>query len=51
MHPEVEKLFSLEHKTAMIVGGAQNLGWDMAEILAAAGADIIITSRNREKAQ
>ncbi|NQT60527.1 MAG: SDR family oxidoreductase [Bacteroidetes bacterium] len=51
MQSEVEKLFSLEKKVAMIVGGAQNLGWDMAEILAAAGADIIITSRNKDKAQ
>jgi len=51
MRPEVENLFSLEKKVAMIVGGAQNLGWDMAEILAAAGADIIITSRNCSKAQ
>ena len=51
MRPEVEELFNLEGKVAMITGGAQNLGWDMAEILAAAGASVIITSRNQEKAE
>jgi NAD(P)-dependent dehydrogenase (short-subunit alcohol dehydrogenase family) len=49
MHVEIEKLFSLEGKVAMIVGGAQNLGWDMAEIVAAAGASVILTSRTVEK--
>lgn len=51
MRSEVEELFNLSGKVAMVVGGAQNLGWDMAEILAAAGAGIIITSRSQDKAE
>jgi NAD(P)-dependent dehydrogenase (short-subunit alcohol dehydrogenase family) len=35
----------------MVTGGAQNLGLDMAEALAEAGANLIITSRLQEKAE
>lgn len=44
-------LFDLHGKVAVVVGAARDLGYDMAEILAAAGADLVITSRDQESAQ
>lgn len=38
-------LFQLRDKTALITGGARNLGYDMALALAEAGADVAIASR------
>ncbi len=35
----------------MVTGGAQNLGLDMAEALGEAGADLVITSREPDKAE
>lgn len=46
----VSKLFSLEGRTALVTGGVQGLGWQAAEALAEAGAQVIVTSRSREKA-
>lgn len=43
-------LFRLEGKVAVVIGGARHLGYDMAEILAEAGCDIVITSRKAETA-
>ena len=43
-------MLSLKGKVAMVTGGAQNLGLQMAEALAEAGADLAITSRKLEKA-
>jgi len=42
--------FRLNGKVAMVTGGAQNLGYDMADALAEAGADLVITSRVLAKA-
>src|SRR3974390_93321 len=51
MHADIEKLFDLKNKVALITGGAVHLGRDAANVLAAAGCDVIITSRDRERAQ
>lgn len=45
------KLFSLEGKTAIVTGGARNLGYDMTLALAEAGSDVVITSRTLENAE
>lgn len=51
MHSEVEQLFNLRGKTALVTGGARHLGRDAASILAAAGCDVAITSRNSGQAE
>jgi NAD(P)-dependent dehydrogenase (short-subunit alcohol dehydrogenase family) len=50
MHPEIVSMFDLGGKVALIIGGAVNLGFDAACVLAAAGANVAITSRQRERA-
>src|SRR4051812_27273542 len=40
------QLFSLEGKVAVVTGGSKGLGLEMARALAAAGADVAITSRH-----
>ena len=47
----VMKLFRLDGRVAMVTGGCQNLGLDMATALGEAGADLAITSRVAEKAE
>ena len=49
--PHVSELFDLAGRVAMITGGCQNLGLDMAEALGDAGADLAVTSRDGYKAQ
>lgn len=49
--PHIHDLFDLKSRVALVTGGAQNLGLDMAEALGEAGADLAITSRQLEKAQ
>ena len=49
--PHINELFDLTGKVAMVTGGAQNLGLDMAEALGEAGADLVITSRDPEKVE
>ena len=51
MHEEIEQLFDLTGQTAMVTGGARHLGYDAACVLAAAGADLIITSRDLKHAE
>jgi NAD(P)-dependent dehydrogenase (short-subunit alcohol dehydrogenase family) len=48
--PTVQELYNLTGKTALVTGGARNLGYDMAMALAEAGADVAITSRKLEEA-
>ena len=51
MHPSISQLFDLAGQVALVTGGASKLGLDAARILAAAGADVIVTSRSLDKAQ
>ncbi|MBM3290650.1 MAG: SDR family oxidoreductase [Candidatus Hydrogenedentes bacterium] len=44
------EMFSLEGKVAVVIGGARHLGCDMAEALAHAGSDVVLTSRTKEHA-
>jgi NAD(P)-dependent dehydrogenase (short-subunit alcohol dehydrogenase family) len=46
----VEELFNLQGKVAVVLGGARDLGYDMAEILADAGCNLVVTSRSQESA-
>jgi len=45
------KQFVLTGKTAIVTGGSKGLGQAMAEGLASAGANLLITSRNAEEAE
>lgn len=45
------EMFQLDGRVALITGGTQGLGLAMARALAQAGADIIVTSRDQEKAR
>lgn len=49
--PHVMDLYRLDGRVAMVTGGARNLGLDMAEALAEAGAQVAITSRDPDKAR
>ena len=51
MHSELETMFDLKGRVAMVTGGARTLGYDGACVLAAAGADLIITSRKLDQAK
>jgi len=48
---DLNELFSLKGKTAIVTGGSRGLGKGMARGLAAAGADIAIVGRDLERAQ
>ncbi|MDP6153531.1 MAG: SDR family oxidoreductase [Phycisphaeraceae bacterium] len=50
MHNQIENMFDLTGKVAMITGGARHLGYDAADVLAAAGAHVIVTSRTADSA-
>lgn len=45
----MQNTFNLEGKTALVTGGSQGLGKEIARIFAYHGAKIIITSRDEEK--
>ena len=49
--PTIQQLFSLRGKVALITGGCGHLGSAMARGLAEAGASVIITSRDEQKAK
>ena len=51
MHPEVAQLFDLHGRVALVTGGARHLGYDAACILAAAGCQVTITSRDGDSAR
>lgn len=51
MHEEIGKMFDLTGKVALITGGARNLGFDGACVLAGAGADLVVTSRSQSSAE
>jgi NAD(P)-dependent dehydrogenase (short-subunit alcohol dehydrogenase family) len=44
-------IFKLDGRVALITGGNRGLGFAMARALAEAGADVVVTSRQLEKAQ
>ena len=43
-------VFKLDGRVALITGGNRGLGFAMAQALAEAGADVVVTSRQKEKA-
>lgn len=43
-------MYDLRDRVALITGGASKLGRDAASVLAAAGANVVVTSRDQEKA-
>ena len=47
----VMEWFRLDGKVALITGGARNLGYDMAQALAEAGSDLVVTSRELARAE
>ena len=47
----VMDMFKLDGKVALITGGARHLGYDMADALGEAGADLVITSRTLSSAE
>jgi gluconate 5-dehydrogenase len=49
--PTVQQLFSLESKVALLTGGCGHLGSAMARALAEAGASVVLTSRDKAKAE
>ena len=51
MSDYIKKLFSLEGKTAVVIGGTGELCGAMAEGLAGAGAEVVLVGRSEEKAE
>ncbi|MFI5780715.1 SDR family NAD(P)-dependent oxidoreductase [Nocardia sp. NPDC051570] len=45
---DLQALFSLEGRTAIVTGGTRGIGFALAEGLALAGADIVVASRKAE---
>lgn len=50
MHKDIEEMFHLTGKVAVVIGGAVHLGFDMSTVLAAAGCHVVLTSRDMDKA-
>ena len=51
MTKNVKKLLDLSEKIALVTGGGQNFGLEIAEGLIEAGAEVIISSRDAKKAR
>ncbi len=51
MSDYLNQLFSLDGKTAVVIGGTGELCGAMAEGLASAGAEVVIVGRSKEKAE
>ena len=47
----IEELFRLNGKVSVVIGGARDLGLDMAQTLGEAGSDLVITSRTLASAE
>ena len=47
----LNEMYRLDGKIGVVIGGARDLGFDMAEALAEAGCDLALTSRTRDRAQ
>ena len=47
----INKMHDLTGKTAVVIGGARDLGYDMLDILAQAGCAVALTSRTLQNAQ
>ena len=45
------EIFKLDGRVALVTGGNKGLGFVMAQALAEAGADVVVTSRHRENAE
>ncbi len=51
MHAEIEALFDIRGRVALITGGAVNFGLDIASVLGAAGCHLAITSRDLARSE
>lgn len=49
--PTIQQLFDLSGKTALVTGGTGYLGRALASALAEAGANVVVTGRDAERAQ
>jgi NAD(P)-dependent dehydrogenase (short-subunit alcohol dehydrogenase family) len=47
----VKELFSLEHKIAVVTGGAGHLGTALSQALAQAGARVVVAGRNKDNCE
>ena len=48
---DIQKLFNLSGKVAVVTGGGDGIGKGCCEILAAAGASVIVSDINADKAK